>query len=102
MSAQAGNSRTIVRLHAPLHSAVLICVPASHNAMHSGNVMPRPWAVMDAASPWVIDALGELWLGAGVPRCKMSTSNDVATIAIAQGRYRMGRTVLAVPPSDEW
>jgi len=33
--ALAGNSRTIVRLHADFHSALLMCVPSSHNAIHS-------------------------------------------------------------------
>jgi hypothetical protein len=39
-----------------------MCVAASHNAMQSCNVVPPPWAVIDAASLWVIEAFGELLL----------------------------------------
>jgi hypothetical protein len=52
--------------------------------MHSCNVMPPLRSVIDAASPRVIDALGELLLGAGVSGCNMIITNKVATIAIAQ------------------
>jgi hypothetical protein len=61
-----------------------MCVPASHNAMHSCNVVPPLRVVIDAVSPWVIDAFGERLLGVVVPGCKIITANDVATIAIAQ------------------
>jgi hypothetical protein len=70
--------------------------------MHSCNVVPLPRAVIDVASPWVIEALGELLLGAGALRSKIITTNDIATIAIPQRRYRMGCIVLYVPPSGEW
>lgn len=79
---RASSGKTIVRIQAAFHSCLLMCVAASHNAMQSGNVVPPPWAVIDAASLWRMEALEKLLLSASAQLCKEIVAIVVAITTI--------------------
>src|SRR5262249_56911066 len=74
----SGTSSTIVRLQAAFHSTLLMCVAASHNVIHCCNVTAPPWAVINAASLWMIEA------PCAGTRPRNGTATRIMMIAVSQ------------------